>query len=117
MASCVFKAAKENDETALAIIKRNTDRLATLINFTAKKYNCCGDVILAGGIARDKELFGDRILECLDPGLEIIYSDIPQVIGSARVCLEMFSKLRADDTFTDNIVNNYNNIIKETKDA
>ncbi len=108
MASCVFDAAKQNDETALAILDRNADRLAKLINFTAEKYNCKKGVILSGGIGKDKEYFGNRIAAKLNSELEVIYSDIPQVIGAARVCIEMFSKKKADNEFTDNIEKKYN---------
>ncbi|MBR5308042.1 MAG: XRE family transcriptional regulator [Clostridia bacterium] len=107
-ASCVFRAALEGDETALAIIERNTDRLATLINFTAKTYNCRNGIILSGGIAKDKELFGDRIQAKIDSDLKIIYTDIPQVIGAARVCLETFSGSLASEAFTDKLTDGYN---------
>ena len=107
LASCVFRAAKENDQTAVAILERNSERVAKLIDFTAEKYNCFEGVILSGSIAGDKEQYGDRIYDKLRRKIRLIYTDTPQVIGASRVCLELFSKKRADKDFTVNLKSNY----------
>ena len=109
---CVFRAAEENDETALAIIERNTDRLARLINFTANKYNCRKGIILSGGITKEG-IFEQSLSAKLDNGLKTVRSEIPQVIGAARVCMQSFSKKSPDNAFTDTLISVYNNLTKE----
>ena len=109
---CVFRAAYENDETALEIIERNTDRLAKLINFTAEKYNCRKGIILSGGITKE-EIFGRSLRKKLDSDLKTVCSEIPQVIGAARVCMQNFSKKDPDTVFTDTLISGYNNLVSE----
>lgn len=112
LARCVFRAARENDETAISILDRNSERVAKLIDFTAEKYNCFDGVILSGSIAKDKELYGDRIYDKLRRKIRFIYPDIPQVLGASRVCLELFSKKRADGGFIAELKSEYNIITK-----
>ncbi len=109
---CVFKAAYENDETALAIIERNTERIAKLINFTAEKYNCRKGIILSGGITKE-EIFEQSLRKKLDEDLKTVRSEIPQVIGAARVCMHNFSKKDTDTVFTNKLVSGYMDLTKE----
>ena len=109
---CVFKAAEEDDETALAIIERNTERLAKLINFTAEKYNCRKGIILSGGITKEK-LFEHSLNQKLDSDLRTVRSEITQVIGAARICMQNFSKKEPDTVFTDTLLSGYEELIKE----
>jgi N-acetylglucosamine kinase-like BadF-type ATPase len=109
---CVFKAAQENDQTALAIIERNTERLAKLINFTAEKYNCRKGIILSGGITKEA-LFEQSLNKKLDSDLRTVRSEITQVIGAARICMQNFSKKEPDTVFTDTLLSGYEELIKE----
>lgn len=106
----VFIAYNQNDEVAKKILDMNFTGIAELINHAYKKHRCDKKVILSGGITRNKEIMGNIIKNKVDPDIELIFPDMPQIYGACRMCCDAFSI--KDDNFEENFRDDYFNIVK-----
>ena len=94
--SIVFEAHKQGDSLAGEIIEKNADRLSFLINSAAAQYRCGPAVILSGGIVTKQPTFLSALSSRLNPQLEPILCDLPQICGAAANCCRLFADLSSD---------------------
>ena len=108
-APLVFKCYEDGMPAAQKIIVKTADRLADLINRSAKRGDVGSKVIIAGGITSQRKIIEPLLRARLDDGLELVFPTMPQIYGAAAKCMELFSQGYDADTFEINFYNTINN--------
>lgn len=107
----VFRAYARQDAVAAQILEKNAGILAKLINAAAERYDCGHDIVIAGGLASQKQVLTEFLREKLNPGLRLQFMGKPQICGAAAGCCRNMGKL--DPEFQEVFYKNY---LKITED-
>ena len=98
LAPTVLGAANEGDAVATAIVERQADEAAVLVNTALRRLRLLrsdADVVLGGGVARARSPVFMRRLEQLvraqAPGVRIAVVDEPPVVGAALLALDQLA--------------------------
>lgn len=82
-AKLVFDAYMLGDTTAIQIVEKNTQQLASLINTATQHYDCGMDVVLCGEIFSQKDILMHHLQPKLQPGLRLHINTLPQICRAA----------------------------------
>ncbi len=104
-AEVVFRAYEQGDQVAESIISENANRVAEVINQTAKEFPGCKTVILSGGLNQNCPAYLERLTRNLDKNLSWVVPREPQVIGACRLCARMCEV--SDENLGEDFVKNY----------
>ena len=91
-APIVINLAADGDADALEIVKRTTDRLASLINRAAETHNFGDLVVIAGGLTSRRDVIAPLLREGINDKLKIVFADRAPIIGAAVKCASLYSK-------------------------
>ena len=103
----VFRAFEMGDKEAEKIIRKNLSRLAHLIDLVYDRYHSGNNVILAGGLAKDKEFIEPILKELLKSDVKIEFSSRKPVFGACRRALHAFGTEYDYNTFVENYDKDY----------
>lgn len=90
-APLVFLAAAQGDRVAEGILQKNADYLADLIHCAAHDSPGTDTVVFSGGVITKNPPFFQRIQEKIQPRLQCILSELPQVYGACILCCRLCS--------------------------
>jgi len=110
-APILFEAADCKDDVAISILNKETDKLAELINFADKKYDCGEDVILAGSIFSKTHIIDDYLRNKIKRN--IIVPQLSQIYGACVYCLSKYKTIGTE--FNKNFTNTYQTHINKKK--
>lgn len=111
----VFEAYRQKDAVAAGILHRNAEALAKWINTAAALYDCGTQVVLAGGLTAQQALWEPILADKLTSGLELIFSQVPQICGAALGACRMMDI--HNPQFPEIFYQNYQRIREEDKNA
>ncbi|MBQ8509968.1 MAG: XRE family transcriptional regulator [Clostridia bacterium] len=107
LAPAVFEAYTKGDQVAAAILDRNAEMVAKLINAARSRHKCGNEVIACGGIfEHNHKLFEPLIQKHLNSHLKFIYPELPPVYGACVGCCQAL-KVTVDDAFYQNFRDSY----------
>jgi N-acetylglucosamine kinase-like BadF-type ATPase len=91
LASIVFEASRLGDPDATAIIERNAEYLASLLNCGVNTYKARPTAVLSGGLI---EHYGDILLPRIraHTSVELLLIDLPPVFGACRAACHLISE-------------------------
>lgn len=112
----VFEAYKAGDSVAIDIVRNNFRTFAGKIKFASERYDCGKTVVISGGLTNQKEILLEIIKEELDPNLEIVFPQLPQIFGACR-CSCKICGITADENFTKNFTQDYMQYIRGEENA
>jgi len=106
----VFDAYREGDGVATQIIKKNIEEFSKLISFTNKKYNCNNNVIITGGLTKEKEIILPILNKALGQNVNVIIPTAPPIYGACIECCSQFSEVTSEfkQALYDNLLNTKN---------
>lgn len=104
-APLVLEAYHRGDRQAALILEENTNRIAELVNYTAKAYECGPEVIISGGLLDHDSTMTDMVASKLLPRLRIIKPSLPQIYGACARSCKLFGEMR--DGFRERFEENY----------
>lgn len=110
-APLVFKACRMGDEAALQILEENTDRIVELVQFTAEKYQCGPQVVIAGGLIEHDATMRTRLQEKLPAGLTMVIPTLPQIYGACAECCKRYGV--QGDAFREHFRQTYSDLIQK----
>ena len=90
-APVVFEAYRQGDEVAIQILTENAKGLASVINKAHRIHKSGSKVILAGSLITTNDIFISLISSFLDPKLQIVVPEYPQIYGACLLCARMCS--------------------------
>lgn len=114
-ASVVFESYAQGDAVAERILEKNARQLAFWINTAAERYDCGQDVVLAGGLIRQRQVLEAFLKDKLTPGLRLHFNDKPQICGAAVGGCRILGDIAPD--FKENFYKNYKTILEESTHA
>ena len=91
-APTVIDLAAEGDTDALEIVKRTTDRLASLINRAAQTDKFGDLVVIAGGLTSRRDVISPLLREGINDRLRIVFADRAPIVGAAVKCASLYCR-------------------------
>ncbi|MBE6647853.1 MAG: helix-turn-helix domain-containing protein [Ruminococcaceae bacterium] len=89
-APTVIDLAASGDGDALAIVKRTTDRLASLINRAADTHRFGNLVVIAGGLSVRRDVIEPLLREKINEKLKIVFAGRAPIVGAAVKCVKLY---------------------------
>lgn len=99
-APLVFEAYRQGDGEAERILHENAQRIAQLVSYAAKTYDCGNKIVLAGGLISHNDIMKEMIEQKLDEKRRIIIPSLPQIYGACVRCCRIYGEL--GQNFTEN---------------
>ena len=97
LAPCVFKAAEQNDQAAINIIKHNCAYIAQMIECLLKNFeNKSVPVVICGGLAHDANILETHIRSALPYNVNLNFTCEPMVNGALRCAKKLISQKEND---------------------
>lgn len=84
------------DREAARILEENTDRIAELVNFTARAHQCGPDVIVSGGLLDHDDTMVNMLSAKLHSTLRVTVPTLPQIYGACARSCKLYGEVRAD---------------------
>lgn len=105
LAPIVFEASRLGDPDATAIIERNAEYLASLLNCGVNTYKARPTAVLSGGLI---EHYGDILLSRIraHTSVELLLIDLPPVFGACRAACHLISE-QCPENFYQNFKESY----------
>ena len=89
-APLVIDLAASGDGDACAIVKRTTDRLASLINRAADTHRFGNLVVIAGGLSVRRDVIEPLLREKINEKLKIVFAGRAPIVGAAVKCVKLY---------------------------
>lgn len=91
-APIVFDAYNMKDKKAIDIFNTYADKMAELISFALKTYDCGNDVIISGGLMSGNSIIIDLLSDKFRNKINFIKPEFPQIFGACYRSCETFGK-------------------------
>ena len=102
-APVVIDLAAKGDPDALEIVKRTTDRLASLINRAAKTHSYGDLVVIAGGLTARRDVVEPLLRDAISDDLKIVFADRAPIVGAAVKCASLYCESAQLDVIREKI--------------
>ncbi len=102
-APIVVDLAATGETEALAIVKRSTERLASLINRAAESSRFGDLVIISGGLTSRRDVIEPLLRSAINKELKIVFADHAPIVGAAVKCASLFCEKPELDTIRERV--------------
>ena len=102
-APVVIDLAAKGDTDASLIVKRTTDRLASLINRAAKTHSYGDLVVIAGGLTARRDVVEPLLRDAISGDLKIVFADRAPIVGAAVKCASLYCESAQLDVIREKI--------------